>query len=417
MTGTKDDGLLKHGFLLMAATQIANVSNILYHVAMGRALDDSYSTLLTMLNLMLIVGTPMEAVRTATAHFAARAVQAGDRGAVLLLLRTWGLRLLGLGLLLTAMTLVFRAEIAAWFHFDGVGPVLVTAITLPGLLLVPMLAGALQGLQSFVWMSLGLQALSILRLAGGAAFVWWIRASPSGGLCGQTLGVAAALGVGCWGLSRLLRRASPARMDLRGTGGYLGRSLVALSAFAVLMMMDVLLVKHYVPGTAEDFARAATVARSVIFLPMPIALAMFPKVVSAGHLTPESRRIFWKALALVGGLVLCGVGGCLLLPGLPLKVLYGVATPEAERLVRWVVLAMTPVSLVYLLLNFEMAQHRFRSIPLLWAGALLYVVGSIFCHGSAIQITWMLAAGSTLAAAGLCAGMPWKELIGRRDDA
>ena len=87
----------------------------------------------------------------------------------------------------------------------------------------------------------------------------------------------------------LLRGVGPAGRGLHGTAGYLGRSFAMLMAFSLLMMMDVLLVKHYVPGEAESFARAATVARAIIFLPMPIALAMFPKVVSRGGLTPSLR--------------------------------------------------------------------------------------------------------------------------------
>ena len=416
MSARDQDGLLRHGFFLMAATQLANVSNILFHAVLGRALPDDYSVMLTMLNVMLIITTPLEAVRTAAAHFAARAVQEDDRGAVRLLLRSWSLRLLLVTLPLAAAALLGRHAIAEFFHFPSTAPVVVTALTTLGLVLVPLGAGSLQGLQAFGWMSLALQGLSFMRLAGGALGVWWVRHDAAGGLLGQTLGVSCSLAVAGWGLTCLLRGAPPARRDLAGTSGYLGRSLAMLTSFAALMMLDVLLVKHYVPGEAEPFSRAATVARSIIFLPMPIALAMFPKVVSDHGLSPESRRIFWKALGLVGGLIGLGVAGCLVLPGLPLRVLYGAAavTPEAVHLVRVVVLAMTPLSLAYLLMNFEMAQQRFRAAPWLAVAAAAYVGSALTWHASAAQVTGGLALGGLVATAGLLACMPWQDLLGRK---
>ena len=408
MSARDQDGLLRHGLLLMVATQFANVCNILFHAVMGRALPGHYSELLTMLNVMLIISTPLEAVRTAAAHFAARAAQDGDRGAVRLLVRAWSVRMLAVVIPLALLAVAASRSIAGFFHFAGAAPVVVTALTTIGMVLIPLFAGALQGLQSFVWMSLAIQGLSIVRMAAGAAAVWWLSRDAVGGLLGQTAGVAASLALGGWGLTQVLRR------DLAGTSGYLGRSFAMLTSFAALMMLDVLLVKHYVPGEAEAFSRAATVARSIIFLPMPIALAMFPKVVSDRGLNRASRAIFWKALGIVGGLVGLGVAGCLVLPWLPLMVLYGRAnaTPEAVALVRAMVLAMTPLSLAYLLMNFEMAQQRFRATPVLALAAVAYLGCAMIWHGRALHVAAALALAGTVATLGLAGCMPWRELIG-----
>ena len=73
MSAERHEGLLRHSFLLMAATQVANVSNLLFQMVMGRALTEvQYGVLSSMLGVVLVVATPMEAVRTAFAHFAAR---------------------------------------------------------------------------------------------------------------------------------------------------------------------------------------------------------------------------------------------------------------------------------------------------------------------------------------------------------
>ena len=110
-----------------------------------------------------------------------------------------------------------------------------------------------------------------------------------------------------------------------------------------------------------------------------------------------------------------GVAGCVALPGLPLRVLYGSAavTPEAIHLVRVVVLAMTPLSLAYLLMNFEMAQQRFRAVPWLVLAAATYIGSALTWHASAAQVTGGLALGGLVATAGLLACMPWRDLLGR----
>ena len=70
-------GLLRHSVFLFLTTQVANVSNLLYQAVTGRSLTtEEYGVLAAMMNLLLITATPMEALRTAMAHFVARTMKA-----------------------------------------------------------------------------------------------------------------------------------------------------------------------------------------------------------------------------------------------------------------------------------------------------------------------------------------------------
>ena len=80
MGADSPQNLLRHSALLMAATQVANAANLLFQVVMGRTLDPvQYGVLSAMLGVVLVISTPMDALRTMIAHYASR-LAAAQRG-------------------------------------------------------------------------------------------------------------------------------------------------------------------------------------------------------------------------------------------------------------------------------------------------------------------------------------------------
>ena len=104
----------------------------------------------------------------------------------------------------------------------------------------------------------------------------------------------------------------------------------ALMVTALALILDAALAKRYFDAeTAGLFAKAATIARTAVFLPVPIATALFPKVSSAGELSPESWGLLGRALAFAGLLIGAAVAVCVAFPVLPWTILYGAWPPEA----------------------------------------------------------------------------------------
>jgi hypothetical protein len=198
------------------------------------------------------------------------------------------------------------------------------------------------------------------------------------------------------------------------SGFFLG-SLCMLGGYAVLMNADLIFVKHlFDPDEAGRFAQVATIGRSVIFLPMPIALVMFPKVIASGPSTRASRVTLLKAMGLVGLLIGSAVAVTVAAPWLPLRIVYGLRDPDPEqlRLLVLTVCAMAPLALTFLLMNYEIAQHRFALIGFLILCAALYIGGVVLWHDTVRQIVLVLGAVSTLSAAGFGAAILWRA--GRR---
>jgi len=405
-TAARDaDGLLGHSLLLMVFTHLASAANLLFHVVMGRALPKAeYGILASLLGVGLVVATPMMALGIAMAHFAARFAAEGRRDDLRRLVARWVRRLAVVAAAVVVTAVGFSRPLADALRLPGTAPVVVTACGLACTLLIPVFVGSLQGLQSFVWMSLAQHSWAFTRLATGWALIGLLGGTAMAGLLGHVAGLAVSVAVGAVALVLLTPREPAAGDVTRGVDAYFLRSLCALTGFGILMNADVILVKHFFdPETAGGFARAATIARIVVFFPQPVAAAMFPKVVSAGFTSRAQRRTLWRAIAVSAVLIGASVLACCLAPGLALRLVYGDSAPAAEalRLVRTVTIVLSPLGLAFLLMNFEIAQRRFAVVGPLLAGAAAYLAGVSMWHGSVWQIVAVIGVCSLAATAAL----------------
>jgi O-antigen/teichoic acid export membrane protein len=388
--------------LLVILNGIANVANVVFHMVMGRALTgEQYGILAALLNLMLVVATPLDALRNAMAHFAARAHRLESPALARAIARRWCVRI-GLLAVPAGLALWFlRGTVADFFHLANPAPIIVVSVFLPAFMLLPVLAGILQGLQCFWWFGGIVHGVSLLRLALGLSAVALISATAYHAVLAHGLAMMTGALTAFFAVEWVTRSAGERVEATRGIGPYFLKAMLMLAGYGVLMNSDVMLVRHFHPEAAGEFAWAATIGRSVVFLPMPIAMAMFPKVISAGVASRSSRLTALKALGMVAGMISVGAAVSLIWPWLPLLILYGIKnpSPSLEHLVRMVILAMCPLGVSYLLLNFEMAQHRFGTVPWLLALAVAYVGGVYLWHPSVLSIVAVLGAASAASAA------------------
>ncbi len=383
-------GLLRHSFLLLIASQIANVCNMLFQVLMMRSLTvTEYGILAAMLSLIMIIGTPLTAMRTAIAHHVALMTRQGHLERINPFLRRWAGTLILAAFVITVIGAAASPWIADFFKIPQATPVILAVLVMAGSLFMPLFAGALQGLQSFRWLAFQTQIWGVVRLLAALLTVVVIGGTAVAGLMAQAFGVLASIAVGLCALIIALRaHGSDSSWTFSGWGYFL-MSLFVLSGFAVIMNADVSLVKRFFePEEAGVFARAATIGRSIVFLPMPVAIAMFPKVVSSGLLpTGGDRHILGRAVFYTGGLIVSTALVCSVF----IRPIWHVFTGEAPDaptvlLARWVIWALAPLGLTFLLINFEIAQRRFRApfIVVLIAG--LYVTAVAIWHETFTQV-------------------------------
>ncbi len=393
MTGSHQDGLFRHSILLLIATQIGNVCNLLFQMLMMRSLSDvEYGILASMLSLILIMGTPLEALRTAVAHRVALLSRLHQAHAIRHLLKHWA-RILGMASgVIVMLGLALSYPVAQFFHLPSVLPVLLTVFIIGGTLFMPYFAGGLQGMQAFPWMAAHGQIWGILRFLLALLLVYTVSQTALTGLTAHALGVVASIVFGIYAFYHVMRTESAAT-DVEFSGGkYFLMSLFVLAGYAVLMNADIALVKRYFsPEEAGLFAKAATISRSIIFLPVPIAAVMFPKVVSSGLSTLADRGILLRAVLFTTALIVVSATVCTWAVDPIWRVFTG-EYPDADTrfLVRWILWAMAPLGLTFLLMNFELAQHRFKAPSVLVLLALVYVGGVAIWHESYAHVLLVL---------------------------
>lgn len=386
------DPLLRHSVLLMAAAQLGNVANLAFQILMNRRLSDAeYGVLTAMVTLMAMVILPLDALRTTLAHRTALWIKEDRGGDVRALCVLWSRRTLATWGVLFAALLIGGSWVGASLRLSNPWPLWMTGVGLMGIMLLPVMTGVLQGMQRFTVFAWATQSPSFLRFILGVGLVIWIPRAWTG-IAAQAAGfIAAAVCATVWARAGW-RGLQASGKPIESSDAYFFKSLSILSAFAVLMLVDVLLVKAWFDvDLAGRYSRAATIARAIVYLPMPVAMALFPKVVSRGERTREGRRMLAQALAGVAGLLAVSAATAWLLASLLWRIFTG-SEPSLEELhlLRGLVLALAPLALAHLLLNFELAQHRFRTCVIAVVGVVVYMVGVFIWHPTPLAVAGWL---------------------------
>ena len=410
------DRLFRHSSLLFLASIVTAVGNVGFQMIVGRALPaQEYALLATFLALFAMLARPLGTLSTGINHYASLLIQEGRRAVVGRLLTKWLLLAGGVSGLLSLLCIFFARPISAFFHLDRVAPVMVSAVALPAIFMAPVLGGTLQGLQKFMWTAVAGILNAFGRVLFGGLFVVLLFPACGWALAGHVGGMYLAVLVSFLALLPVLRLRTPDGGTIPSVRLYQMQCCFIQASVAVLMTGDVVMVKHFLPGNT-DFAYAATLGRMVAFIAAAVAMAMFPKVSSAGGaLTCEHRKIYLRSQLYTTGLVVASLVVCLLFPSLLLRFLFKIVQPDAEIIgyTRWMAVVMAIATLLNINVFLLMAQRRFRLLSITVVSAALYFSGVYLFHASAYHVIAFAGLANAIALAvttvGIFYGMRRKE--------
>jgi O-antigen/teichoic acid export membrane protein len=303
--------------------------------------------------LMLVPNIPLQMTLTQqTARGLANDTKRQLSGILRLFLLISGL----IWLVLALTVLCFQREILAHLKMTNSTGLWITVVIALITIWLPMFWGMLQGQQNFFWLGWSMMGNSIGRLSAAAVAVIVFKAGAAGMMIGVLVGFLIALSMGAWH-SRSLWLAAPLPFDWRGLLRQVIPLLLAFVGFQILFTGDTILVKNYFePTTADFYVSAGTLSRALLWIVLPMAYVMFPRLV---HSAAKSEKSNLLGMVLLGTAILAVVGalGLSLLGPWVVQLIYTPAFAKvAPSLLPWYSAAMVPLALSNVLLNNLLAR-------------------------------------------------------------
>lgn len=402
----RNDALLQHGIIMLAASLAGSLLNYAYQLLMGRMLGpEQYGIFGALISLTYIFTVPVQTIRVSTMRSVSKLQAAGRADGMGFFIRHMAKRVL-LGSLLGTLAIVAASGLIADFlRIPSVVPVIVLGIVFFFRLLGPVFDGSLQGLQRFVRLG-AVQVTNFgSKLVTGLALVA-IGYGVGGALAGLVLGTILGILLGVYFLRDVLRQRPSVSRKMPRSSSYSAYTFLAFLFIALLYNIDVILVKRFFdPAQAGYYVAAATLAKGIFFGSVAIGGVMFPKV-SAWHENGNGRatgRLLKDALLYT--VLLAGVGALVLnlCPGFLVSVLYGSAYVESVKLVGLFSIGMLLFSLSYVLVLYQLALGRKRFLPLLTVGAVAELAGIVLFHGSLWTVVTIFTAVMAIISLGMLA--------------
>jgi O-antigen/teichoic acid export membrane protein len=380
--------------VLFVCLNVANTSNYLYQVIMGRELGKSgYGLFASVVALVNVVTVSLVALQTASAKAIASGTEARRP-----LRRLWDDPLtratVQWGLIPTVVFVIAAPFIALFLH-GGIGPALVVAAAMIPSGLLAISQGRLQGMHALHGFAALAMIVAVLRLVLGPAAVA-AHAGVTG--AGMAVVVAAALGA-LWGLHRS-RDAGPVQpADVRRD---LGRGALAFVGFWLMVSADIVVAQHFLStSTASQYAVASVMGKAVLWLPTAVAVAVFPRIARDHSAGASTNRLLSQAILLTLGLSVVGVAGLAVLGRPVITAFFGHTYHPASTFAWEVGLACLPFALSNLLIYYHLAADGFRLLGAIGVAAVIeFSILAVF-HGSVQQVATGLGAGGFT----LCLGL------------
>ncbi|MCK5380274.1 MAG: oligosaccharide flippase family protein, partial [Candidatus Latescibacteria bacterium] len=385
-------GLLKNSAFLFAAMMIANASNYLFQFFMGRALSVSdFGMMNALFSLLAITSVPAGTVQLVMAQYGARLGAENED-------RLWTLYLSALkwvslcAVVGMAGFLLVSGKIAGFLNISSVTPVVLIGAALGVGLLAPVNLGMLQGLHRFGYVG-GTTILGSVSKLGLGMLLVYVGWGVYGALASLSLSSLGVLGLSAFALRALCAPAKERRSGVSGREMF-SYGLPAVGAslcFMALTNMDMVLVRHYFsPEEAGMYAAAGVLGRVVLYAPGAIVLALFPMMARAHALNGNAFHLLDRGMLYAGGIAGAGAIGYALFPELFLRLLFGGKYADAAPLLRLFGVAMVPLSLMAVLMHFNLAQRRIRFLYSMVAACLLEVGLIGVYHANLHTIIWIL---------------------------
>jgi O-antigen/teichoic acid export membrane protein len=391
---------------------VANISGGLMTLGvhpLNKIIPDSEYTAFGVL-LMLVSCMPTTPLQMVFAQQSALAVATGRERQLARMIRLAWIWSLVVWAVAAVLVLIFKNAIVQSWQLPNTTGLL---ITLPLLLMSvwsPMFAGVMQGRQDFFWIGWSSIISGVARLGIAALFVAAFHFGAAGMMAGALIGIGFSAFIGIrrtrdfWSLPG-------ENFDMKGLLKQVLPLMFGFGACQFFFTADTMYAKAYFsPDAMKPYVAAGTLSRSVLWLVLPLAAVMFPKLV---HSNAKGQKNDLLKIVVIGTVIIgiASLLGLWLLGWIPVRILFKAEdVAPTMALIPWYAGAMVPLAVANVLLNDLMARSRFGVVPWTVLLALGYglTLPSVLNHHPGNMIVLFQTLGAfNLALCGVCAWFVW----------
>ena len=381
----------------------------LVHFLSKKLTAAEYGAFGVMLAVALCVPTmPLQMV---FAQQTARAIAAKRERELASMLRFACVGTLIVGLLLAGAVYCWQSEILRGWKLTSPAGLWLTVAVVVLCMWLPIFQGVMQGQQNFLWIGWSNIFNGLGRLSIAATLVIALAWGSTGMITGVTLALILAVAICVW-QTRDVWRLPRSPFNWRQLLPQVAPLLLGFAAVQFLFTADTMFVKAYFSeDDAGFYIGAGTLSRALLWLVLPLAVVMFPKIV---HSTARSEKSNLLGMVIVGTAILAmgGALGLTLLGPWVVKFVFKDSYVQVATVVLpWYAWAMVPLSLANVLVNNLLARAQFGIVPVLIALAAAYGIALTHFHDSLVMVLQTLGIFNLL----LLAASAWFTFVNRKN--
>lgn len=313
-------------------------------------------------------------------------------------------------LVVVAAVFIFQKQIVAGWHLPSFWLLWITLPLLLFSLWSPMFGGVMQGRQDFFWMGWSSILGGVGRLLVAGLLVMLLKLGAVGMMVGVLAGVGLAVAIGIL-RTRDLWRLPQEALAVKSLWREVTALMLGFGASQFMFTSDTMFANAFFDGEAmKPYVVAGTLSRALLWLVMPLATVMFPKIVQA-NAKSQKNNLF--ALVVLGTAILsiCGALGLWLVgPFVVRFVAHASDVPGVMALIPWYAGAMVPLALANVMVNDLLARARYGVVPWMLALAIAYGFTAPWMlnhYPGKIEIVLQTLGGFNLLLFAVCAWFAW----------
>jgi len=358
--------------------------------------------------MMFLPDLPLQMV---LAQQTARALASGNEKQLSGIIRRFWLALLLLWVVAAVTLAVRQPWVLAHYKLPNATGLWLTMIAVLLSLWMPMFGGVMQGQQNFLWFGWNQIINGLGRVGIAAIAVLAFGTYSTGMVFGAVTGLVAATAIPAW-QTRSIWSLHPEPTDWRKLLDQVLPLIIGFIGFKIIFMADMIFVKgNFSEAESGFYAGAGTLSRALMWLVLPLAAVMFPRLV---HSAAKSEKTNLMGVVF-GGTAVLAIGGVAFFWVVRywlVRLVYSSEYWDATyHLLPWYSSAMIPLALANVLLNNLLARPASKLPAALCILALS--IGYLFALHFAVQSSHHLETvlktmgACNLVLMGLCAGFTW----------